>query len=170
MARQIINRGATGNDGTGDDLYTGAGKINDNFEELYNAVQDIETIVGTDSAVNLGVSLTTSSVVWEGATADSHETTLSVIDPTTDRTINLPDSSGTVALKHNIPDTIDSDYVQSKAVELDLRNYSVATAPTGSHGKMIFTTDGDSGSPCLAIFDSAAGFYKRIALGGAIST
>ena len=96
MARQIINRGATGNDGTGDDLYTGAGKINENFEELYDAVQDIETILGTDSAVNLGVTLATNSVVWEGSTADSHETTLSVIDPTTDRTINLPDSSGTV--------------------------------------------------------------------------
>ena len=35
MARQIIDRGTVGNDGTGDDLYTGAGKINDNFQELY---------------------------------------------------------------------------------------------------------------------------------------
>jgi len=169
MARQIIDRGTTGNDGTGDDLYTGAGKINENFEELYDAVQDIETIIGTDSAVNLGVKLVTNGIVYEGSTADSFETTLITADPTADRTITFPDSSGNVALLHNITDTIDSDYVQGKAVELDLRNYTIATVPTGSHGKMIFVTDGDSGDPCLAIFDSAAGSYKRIALGVASS-
>ena len=35
MARQNIGIGTTANDGTGDDLRTGAGKINDNFIELY---------------------------------------------------------------------------------------------------------------------------------------
>jgi hypothetical protein len=40
----------------------------------------------------------TGSVVFEGATADTFETTLSVTDPTADRTITLPDASGTVAL------------------------------------------------------------------------
>ncbi|MGE4321917.1 MAG: hypothetical protein AB7E60_02685 [Sphingobium sp.] len=38
MAQQIINTGATANDGTGDDLRAGAGKINANFTELYAAV------------------------------------------------------------------------------------------------------------------------------------
>ena len=38
------------------------------------------------------------SVVFEGATADAFETTLAVTDPTADRTITLPDSTGTVAL------------------------------------------------------------------------
>lgn len=169
MARQIIFRGTTGNDGTGDDLYTGAGKINDNFEELYAAIQDIETVVGTDSAVNLGIRLTTGAIVWEGSTNDTWETSLVVADPTADRTITLPDSSGSIALLHNITDTIDSAYVQGKAVELDLRNYTVATKPAGQHGKMIFVSDGDSGSPCLAIYDSAAGYYRRIALGAQIS-
>jgi len=40
----------------------------------------------------------TGSVVFEGATADGFETTLSVTDPTADRTITLPNASGTVAL------------------------------------------------------------------------
>lgn len=35
MAQQTINIGSTANDGTGDDLRTGGGKINDNFTELY---------------------------------------------------------------------------------------------------------------------------------------
>ena len=36
------------------------------------------------------------AVVFEGATADAHETTLSTIDATADRTINLPNVSGTL--------------------------------------------------------------------------
>jgi len=36
------------------------------------------------------------SIVFEGATADSFETTLQVTDPTADRTITLPDVTGTV--------------------------------------------------------------------------
>ena len=42
------------------------------------------------------------SIVFEGATADSYETTLQVTDPTADRTITLPDSSGTIALTSDI--------------------------------------------------------------------
>lgn len=39
------------------------------------------------------------SIVLEGSTADAYETTLSVIDPTSDRTILFPDSDGTVQLQ-----------------------------------------------------------------------
>ena len=46
-------------------------------------------------AVTLG---TGGSLVFEGATADANETTLAVTDPTADRTITLPDATGTVSL------------------------------------------------------------------------
>jgi hypothetical protein len=36
--------------------------------------------------------------VFEGATDDNFETTLTVTDPTADRTIALPNQSGTVAM------------------------------------------------------------------------
>jgi len=42
------------------------------------------------------------SIVFEGATADAHETTLTVVDPTADRTITLPNATGTVALVANV--------------------------------------------------------------------
>jgi len=42
-----------------------------------------------------------SSIVFEGSTADDNETTLSATDPTADRTITLPDASGTVILTSN---------------------------------------------------------------------
>ena len=38
-------------------------------------------------------------ITFEGATADAYETTFNVTDPTADRTITLPDASGTVALE-----------------------------------------------------------------------
>ena len=39
------------------------------------------------------------SIVFEGATADSYDTTLAVTDPTANRTITFPDATGTVVLK-----------------------------------------------------------------------
>ena len=42
-----------------------------------------------------------SNLVFEGATADAFETTLNVVDPTADRTINLPNQSGTLLLGGN---------------------------------------------------------------------
>lgn len=43
-----------------------------------------------------GLYLSDSSVVFEGSSADTFETTLTVTNPTADRTITLPDRSGTV--------------------------------------------------------------------------
>jgi len=45
----------------------------------------------------------TTNITFEGATADSFETTLQVTDPTADRTITLPDATGTVALTSQLP-------------------------------------------------------------------
>ena len=39
-----------------------------------------------------------SSIIFEGATANTFETTISVTDPTADRTVTIPDATGTVAL------------------------------------------------------------------------
>ena len=48
------------------------------------------------------VGVFTESIVFEGATADAYETTLAVTDPTADRTITLPNASGTVALTSDV--------------------------------------------------------------------
>ena len=42
------------------------------------------------------------SIVFEGATANDFETTLAITDPTADRTITFPDSTGTVALTSGV--------------------------------------------------------------------
>ena len=46
----------------------------------------------------------TNSFTFEGSTADGFETVLGVIDPTADRTINLPNVSGTVITSGNLSD------------------------------------------------------------------
>jgi len=62
----------------------------------------------TTGVVDATVSSTptfTTSITFEGATADDYETILQVLDPTADRTITLPNASGTVALTSDIPTT-----------------------------------------------------------------
>lgn len=61
-------------------------------------------VVGTAGAAN-SISLGSTGIVFEGATADVNKTTLNVIDPTAARTINLPNSSGTIALLNSISAT-----------------------------------------------------------------
>jgi hypothetical protein len=53
------------------------------------------------SPVVSGLTVSDASIVLEGTTADAFETTLTVGDPTADRTITFPDATGTVALTNN---------------------------------------------------------------------
>ena len=51
------------------------------------------------SPVVSGLTLSDSGIVIEGSSADAHETTLTVTNPTVDRTITFPDETGTVQLR-----------------------------------------------------------------------
>ncbi len=62
-------------------------------------------VAGTTTQVNTVTMEAANAIVFEGATSDAHETTLTITDPTADRTITLPDSSGTVALTSQLSDT-----------------------------------------------------------------
>ena len=56
------------------------------------------TVSGTTTTVNQTVFNVTEAFVFEGATADSHETTLRIDEPTADRKASLQDKTGTIAL------------------------------------------------------------------------
>ena len=64
------------------------------FNNLQSDVRGLES--GTVSFSTVATNL---QLIFEGSTADDNETTLGVIDPTADRTINLPNASGTVFLE-----------------------------------------------------------------------
>lgn len=95
MTRQNISIGTLANDGTGDTFRAAMTKVNDNFIDLY-------TNFGGDSDIlSTKVNFDSAGIVFEGASLDSNQTRLYVVDPTTDNTIRLPDASGTVVLNTN---------------------------------------------------------------------
>jgi hypothetical protein len=63
--------------------------------KIQNGLRVLEEAVFESSASITGA-LNVSSVVFEGTTANDFETTLSVTDPTADRTITFPDATTTV--------------------------------------------------------------------------
>jgi hypothetical protein len=60
------------------------------------------TVSGTTTTINSTTINATTGIVFEGATANDFETTLVVTDPTADRTITLPDSSGLLATQNYV--------------------------------------------------------------------
>jgi tetrahydromethanopterin S-methyltransferase subunit B len=81
---------------------------------------DFATIAGTETLTNKtltsptvsGLALSDASIVIEGATANAYKTTLTVTDPTANRTITFPDSDGTVALAGDVATSL-SGYILS---------------------------------------------------------
>ena len=70
------------------------------------------TVSGTTTTINSTTINATTGIVFEGLTADAHETTISVVDPTADRAIEFPNATGTVVLK----DTTDT--LTNKSISL----------------------------------------------------
>jgi hypothetical protein len=70
-------------------------KIGDGTNHWIN----LDYFIDANSTVNPSFG---SSITFEGATDNAFETTVSVTDPTADRTITLPDATGTVALTSDV--------------------------------------------------------------------
>ena len=90
-------------------LTIGADTGSNDAVALANDVLDISggsnittTVSNNDISVALDPSPVITTIVFEGATADSFETTLTVVDPTADRTITLPNESFKIASFENM--------------------------------------------------------------------
>ena len=92
-------------------------------------------------------------ITFEGATGDANETTLTVADPTADRTITLPNASGTVLLTDGDGSNltgISSDLVNDTSPQLggdlDVNSNaitgSVVAVTTSSNGNITLTPNG----------------------------
>lgn len=66
-----------------------------------NVQDQIDTKAPINNPVFTGTVSVPTQIVFEGATANDFETTLTVSDPTADVTVTLPNASGTVALLEN---------------------------------------------------------------------
>ena len=71
------------------------------------------TVEGTTTTVDSTTINIQNSFVFEGATADAHETNLTTVDPTADRTISLPNATGTIVLKDS------TDTLTNKSIDSD---------------------------------------------------
>ena len=85
-------------------------------ETLTNKTLTSPTI--NSGTISLGANLTMggNSIVFEGSTADSFETTLTVTDPTADRTITLPNASDTLVGKATT-DTLTNKTLTTPVIE-----------------------------------------------------
>ena len=80
------------------------------------------TVQGTTTTIDSTTIEIQNSFKFEGSTADDFETNLTTIDPTADRTISLPNATGTIVLQ----DT--SDTLINKTVDLDANTITGTTA------------------------------------------
>jgi len=92
------------------------------------------------SPVVSGLSLSDSSIIFEGSSADAFETTLTVTNPTADRTITFPDTTGTVALLtqviNNTLTTTTGDIIYASSANTPAR------LGIGSEGQVLKVTSG----------------------------
>ena len=131
------------------------------------------TVSGTQTVVDTVTMNAENAVVFEGATADAHETTLTIIDPTADRTINLPNQSGTLPVLAAVSTTqITStpeelnilDGVTADASELNILDGATVTATE------LNIMDGDTTASSTTIADADrvvvndAGTMKQVAV------
>ena len=109
MAKQTINIGSSGNDGTGTPLRDGGDLINDNFNEIYTALGDgtnltsgtFVTETGTHTLTNKSVDLTDNTITgtlaeFNTALSDGSFATLAGTEILTNKTINTANNTITI--------------------------------------------------------------------------
>ena len=101
------------------------------------------TVQGTTTTIDSTTIQITNSFTFEGSTADAFETVLGVIDPTADRTINLPNASGTIVLQ----DTTDT--LTNKTINAS--NNTLSNIANSSLSNSSITVAGDSGSDGVSL-------------------
>jgi len=113
---------------------------------------DSSETLGIKWAAPAAVGVFDTQITFEGSTANDFETTLTVVDPTADRTITLPDATGTVQLR--VTDVSDTEIgylngvtsaiqtqLDAKASSADLTTHTGATEAHGATGAVVGTTN-----------------------------
>jgi hypothetical protein len=121
----------------------------DGTQTLTNKTLTSPTITGLTIS---GVNVSDSSIVFEGATADSFETTLFVTDPTADRTVTIPDATGTVVLA-DLTQTLTNKTINLANNTLTTTSAQLATAisdETGT-GVVVFSNTPTLVTPVLGV-------------------
>ena len=127
-------------------------------------------ISGSADAAN-SIKLASGNLIFEGSTADDFETTISVTDPTADRTITFPDATGTVVLLGSLSvaggsgltyNSGTGQFGTSSIPNSQLANSTVTVGSTAiSLGSSATTITGLSSITSTAIVTDDSGFRVR---------
>lgn len=111
-------------------LVLGTGYTLDAQQRIYGtntAGRAVPILVDATGALILSPTLT--ALVFEGETDDAYETTLTVVDPTADRTATLPNYTGTIVVLANAP-TADQNLIFEGLTADDYETTLAITDPT----------------------------------------
>ena len=128
---------------------------------LETGTKAFSTITSTDTNTTTLNVLEDGTIVFEGATDDAFETTLTVADPTADRTITFPDNSGTVVVSGtggltvadggNIGSDSDTDAISISAT--GVVSFSATTANTNASDGAVTVAGGVGIAADLSVGD-----------------
>ncbi len=113
-------------------------------DQILFGLQEFTDVVNNDAFLRDGSKTLTGSVVFEGSADDANETTLSVTNPTADRTITLPDTTGTVVTTGDTG-TVTSTMISNGTIVNDDINASASiqgTKISPNFGSQTITTSG----------------------------
>ena len=127
--------------------------VNDNLTVTGNL-----TVNGTQTIVDTVTMNAANAIVFEGATADAHETTLTIVDPTADRTINLPNQSGTIPVLAAVSTT----QVTATPEELNIMDGGTSASSTTIVDADRVVVNDDGTMKQVAVTDLAAYFDDEI--------
>ena len=124
------------------------------------------TVQGTTTTIDSTTINVQNAVVFEGATADAYETTLTVVDPTADRTVSIPNATDTLVGKATT-DTLTNKSISLTNNTLTATSLELKTAisdETGS-GALVFGTSPtlttpDIGTPSNGVLTSCTGYKE----------
>ena len=113
-----------GKQGTGT-VYAGGLEAN-NIQATGNLTVTGNLVVsGTTTTVNSTTIDVQNSLRFEGATSDDFETTLTLVDPTADRTITLPNATGTLVLQ-DTTDTLTNKTINSNSNTITITESNIS--------------------------------------------
>ncbi len=109
------------------------------------------TVSGTTTTVDSSTVNLQTGFIFEGSSADSFETTLTATDPTADRTITLPNLTGTVSL------TSATETLTNKTLTSPVLTTPIFTGATDQRGSFVFEgSTADSFETTVSVVDPTA--------------
>ena len=113
------------------------------------------TVQGTTTTINATTIDVQNSFRFEGATADAHETILTVEDPTADRTVTIPDATTTL-VGTDTTQTLTNKTLTSPTISGTLSDLSIANTSTGDSLLLTTTEDSSTAGPVLTLKRNSA--------------